>query len=387
MIHSISITPRYQPIKKPQSVLVEMDTVFESVRNNSSKDCNVLLDENRKIKSIFLGPEAKQFSNVKIHKLSKKTRLIPLTVIITDTFFYIKSLQKAQQGDKTFRKVTRVNRINFQVDSFLYISTRIFSHDARKLQEMEQRTEAELTFLKVFENDRVYPSLADKWVTTGDKYYQITELFGTSLFKALDYLTFEQKMDAAWQIIDLIALVHGKQFSLGDLKPDNILIKVLPNNRVQIKLIDFDFSKDHRNGMDTKNFAFGTPLYMSPETVFEENINFFQADIWSLGITLFELFSTEEDPILFEKAAQLIFAIKKGYAKPSDVRSECEADYKKNTPIHLYDRADHYDQNCLQLYQQLEYLIQSMLKFEPSERPTIEQVKMFYQTLIANYKI
>ncbi len=66
-----------------------------------------------------------------------------------------------------------------------------------------------------------------------------------------------------------------------DIKPSNIVI----HNNIA-KLTDFGLSKEINE--DLHNTFCGSPLYMAPEILKYENYNI-KSDIWSLGITLYEL--------------------------------------------------------------------------------------------------
>jgi len=67
-----------------------------------------------------------------------------------------------------------------------------------------------------------------------------------------------------------------------DLKPQNILI-----DKEVIKLCDFGEALQIHPTNNNLQIA-GTPLYMAPETVFESQYGD-KADVWSLGIVLYEL--------------------------------------------------------------------------------------------------
>jgi serine/threonine protein kinase len=67
------------------------------------------------------------------------------------------------------------------------------------------------------------------------------------------------------------------------LKPTNILF----HNGV-IKLADFGFCKELMKAQDMTHTMVGSPLYMAPE-VLKGLIYDIRADIWSLGVVLYEM--------------------------------------------------------------------------------------------------
>jgi len=97
---------------------------------------------------------------------------------------------------------------------------------------------------------------------------------------------FEENTIINWLIQTCLGLkyLHNLHVIHRDIKPQNIF---LTKNGI-IKIGDFGISKVlDRNHSNTKT-QIGTPLYMSPEVI--ESIKYdYKADIWSLGITFFEL--------------------------------------------------------------------------------------------------
>lgn len=85
------------------------------------------------------------------------------------------------------------------------------------------------------------------------------------------------------------ALAFGEQFGLvhRDIKPENIMIE----DDGSIKLVDLGVAK--ASGADSlhtmSNAVFGTPNYISPEQAFDSSKVDSRADVYSLGIVLFEL--------------------------------------------------------------------------------------------------
>lgn len=68
-----------------------------------------------------------------------------------------------------------------------------------------------------------------------------------------------------------------------DLKPDNIFF-----HNGNLKLGDFGFCKTLGKENDMASTMLGSPIYMAPE-VLKGEIYTSKADIWSLGVVLFEM--------------------------------------------------------------------------------------------------
>ncbi|CAE7641402.1 par-1 [Symbiodinium sp. CCMP2456] len=89
------------------------------------------------------------------------------------------------------------------------------------------------------------------------------------------------------QIAEGLQHMHTRGFAHGDLKPANILLS--DSEQLQVKLADFGHSKVVDDVL-VSDIA-GTPLYMAPELFASEaaQADARAADLWSLGVILFEL--------------------------------------------------------------------------------------------------
>jgi len=86
-----------------------------------------------------------------------------------------------------------------------------------------------------------------------------------------------------YQLVEAFVHMHNLGISHQDLKPENICYN--PSNH-QIKILDFGLSL-YDDSIST-NFS-GSPLYQSPEIHSKQPYNPYSADIWSLGITFYEM--------------------------------------------------------------------------------------------------
>lgn len=84
-------------------------------------------------------------------------------------------------------------------------------------------------------------------------------------------------------LINAIQYLHEIGIAHCDIKPDNVLI----DENFSAKLCDFGFSKKITNLSDPTRW--GTVGFNAPELYRYEFVDFIKADIWSLGITLYEI--------------------------------------------------------------------------------------------------
>jgi serine/threonine-protein kinase len=96
-----------------------------------------------------------------------------------------------------------------------------------------------------------------------------------------------QSWQIASQICDGLEAAHRGGIIHRDLKSQNIII----NAAGQIKIIDFGLAYTAQmEGMTATGLIMGTPEYMAPEQVAGKRVDE-RADIYSLGIILYELFT------------------------------------------------------------------------------------------------
>ncbi len=86
------------------------------------------------------------------------------------------------------------------------------------------------------------------------------------------------------ETLDALAYAHEQNVVHLDIKPGNIMLCSRTN---MIKLIDFGISANLSKQQDKT--IMGTPYYMSPEQLVGQDMVDFRSDIYSVGITLYEL--------------------------------------------------------------------------------------------------
>ena len=154
------------------------------------------------------------------------------------------------------------------------------------------------------QQDELVDQLKESRIMGGLKHPNIVELITTEkkndiFFMVLEYVDGEgldrlirrertlpptQALEIGLDVCSAIAFAHGHQVLHRDLRPANILM-----NRAGIaKVTDFGTSRvlkmEHDSYAPTR---IGSPPYMAPEHFRGRAV--FQSDLWSLGITLYEM--------------------------------------------------------------------------------------------------
>lgn len=106
--------------------------------------------------------------------------------------------------------------------------------------------------------------------------------------------------DAARLILPVIAAVgaaHEAGLIHRDLKPENVFLSQTSTGGEMVRVLDFGIAKLVRRDVDEfastavtqSGSVIGTPAYMAPEQLFGEKDLDYRADIWALGVILFEM--------------------------------------------------------------------------------------------------
>lgn len=91
-------------------------------------------------------------------------------------------------------------------------------------------------------------------------------------------------------VLDAMDDAHKNGIIHRDLKPENILVEERAQGRLSPKIVDFGIAKIFEGTTYTVTGAFlGTCRYMSPEQVQRPELADHRSDIYSLGVTLYQL--------------------------------------------------------------------------------------------------
>jgi len=131
---------------------------------------------------------------------------------------------------------------------------------------------------------------------TGAPYMIMELLEGETLFDRLGRgpLSVPAAVDVMLQAMEAIAEAHALGIVHRDIKPENLFVTAGDDGYERVKVLDFGISKIMESSAITlrgtkTGVVLGTPLYMCPEQLRSTKDVDARADVWSLGIVLYEL--------------------------------------------------------------------------------------------------
>jgi len=127
-------------------------------------------------------------------------------------------------------------------------------------------------------------------------------------------------VDYVLEALDALAEAHALGIVHRDLKPSNLFLAQQPNETRCVKVLDFGISKvalltDLSDDLTSSRALLGTPIYMSPEQLRSPRDVDARADVWSLGVVIYELVAGQT-PFKGNTVGELCFAIADTTPKP-----------------------------------------------------------------------
>ncbi len=115
-------------------------------------------------------------------------------------------------------------------------------------------------------------------------------------------------------VVSAVGTAHARGIIHRDLKPSIIFLSSGHGERAHVKVLDFGIAKWVSTSLDEPSVrtqtgsTLGTPSYMSPEQATAERGVDHRADIWSIGVILYECLSGAR-PLEGENAAQMVMRL------------------------------------------------------------------------------
>ena len=158
-----------------------------------------------------------------------------------------------------------------------------FVREARAAAKIKSEHVARVTDVGQLENGSPY--MVMEYLEGGDLAGRLEEKGPMPIPEAVDFVL---------QTCEALADAHSLGIVHRDLKPANLFCIERSDGQLSIKVLDFGISKITTPGapghdMTLTNAVMGSPPYMSPEQMKQSKGVDARADIWSLGVILFEL--------------------------------------------------------------------------------------------------
>jgi serine/threonine-protein kinase len=156
---------------------------------------------------------------------------------------------------------------------------------------------------------------------TGSPYMVMEYLEGADLSDALSKdgpMPIPQAVGYVLQACEAIAEAHAIGIVHRDLKPANLFLARRAGRDSIVKVLDFGISKTSESGpsgLTQTSAMMGSPYYMAPEQMMSSKDVDARADIWALGVILYELLAGAP-PFAAETMAEIVFQVTQRDAPP-----------------------------------------------------------------------
>jgi serine/threonine protein kinase len=155
---------------------------------------------------------------------------------------------------------------------------------------------------------------------TGSPYMVMEFLEGNDLAETIERggaMSVERAVGCVLEACEAIAEAHSHGIVHRDLKPANLFLARRAGRDPIVKVLDFGISKTKEAGagLTQTSSVMGSPYYMAPEQMMSSKDVDVRADIWALGVILYELM-TGKPPFSGDTMAEVVFQVTQRDAAP-----------------------------------------------------------------------
>jgi serine/threonine-protein kinase len=205
------------------------------------------------------------------------------------------------------------------------VALKVLHEDIAERPEIVERFMREGRAARQIRSEHVVQVTDVDLLANGAPYLVMEYLDGTDLAGMLQKrgpLPIDTVLEWILQASEALAEAHTRGIVHRDLKPANLFLTKRSDGSNCVKVLDFGISKiadpynEAQNLTQTSSMV-GTPIYMSPEQLRQAKDVDARADIWSIGVIIFELL-TGKPPFKADTLAALALMI--ALDEPADVR-------------------------------------------------------------------
>ena len=136
-------------------------------------------------------------------------------------------------------------------------------------------------------------------------------------------LSIHQTASILLPVVSAVGTAHSRGVVHRDLKPENIFLAENEEGQTEVKVLDFGIAKlanlegeaVTQSQLTGTGAMLGTPCYSAPEQLFGERLIDHRADVWALGVVLYECLSNQL-PVYGENLGQILKMLTSGEILP-----------------------------------------------------------------------
>jgi eukaryotic-like serine/threonine-protein kinase len=208
------------------------------------------------------------------------------------------------------------------------VAVKFLAADFARNEEAIARLSREATIAAKVRSPHIVQQLDHGIAHNGAPYIVMELLNGEDLASMLEKqkgpLSTALTLEIVRQTCRALAVAHDAAVVHRDIKPANIFV-IDNDGEPFVKLLDFGIARDQdfRGGSLTQTGALmGTPLYMSPEQLFQETTIDKRTDLWALAVVVYQCL-TGKVPFIGESLPSISVAVAaRRYLAPTAARAE-----------------------------------------------------------------
>lgn len=179
------------------------------------------------------------------------------------------------------------------------VAIKVLHKDLAKDVEFTQRFHREAQAASAIQHPNICGATDFGSLPSGAPYMVMEYLAGETLEALMQrevVVPLKETLHIVTQVVSVLQEAHANGIVHRDLKPENIMLVTRAGMEGVVKVMDFGIASiqdGQRLSPETRitraGIAYGTPAYMSPEQVSGEPVIDGRADLYSLGIMMFEM--------------------------------------------------------------------------------------------------